>query len=185
MAALGIAKCAHPNTPFIFLSRHMGEAAIRRALGNGATECLSKADLRRLPEVIRSALAGATDRVSRGSDQTSGGRNLGADAKGSADYLLQRQAALERSLRQQEGSTLSNLLSNTPPTPAALVLIESATTRDRYLKFLHTADIERDVAADLNDALRQLAARLHALLFTDRLDLIRAARQLNSGSAVH
>jgi hypothetical protein len=47
-----------------------------------------------------------------------------------------------------------------------LVLIESATTRDRYLKLLRTADIETDVASDLNNALQQLAARLHALLFT-------------------
>jgi diguanylate cyclase (GGDEF)-like protein len=185
MAALAIAKAAHPTTPFIFVSNHMSEAAVRRALDNGATECLSKADLRRLCEVVRSALDGPTDHVSRGSDPTSAGRNSAADAEESADYLLQRQAALERSLRQPDGPGLSNLLSRTPPAPAALDLIESATTQDRYLKLLHTADIETDVASDLNNALQQLATRLHALLFTDRLDLIRAARQLNSGSAVH
>jgi diguanylate cyclase (GGDEF)-like protein len=99
--------------------------------------------------------------------------------------LLQRQADLERALQYPDGSKLSNVLSRTPPTPAALVMINSGTTRDRYLKLLHTADIDIDVAADANDALRQLATRIHALLVTDQLDVIRQARQLNAGAAVH
>jgi diguanylate cyclase (GGDEF)-like protein len=121
--------------------------------------------------------------VSRRAPQ--GGAAAGASGGESVDYLLQRQATLERSLREQDGSKLANVLSRTPPAPAALIMIESPTTRERYLKLLHTADIDVDVAADANDALRRLADRLHALLFTDRLDVIREARQLNSGSAVH
>jgi diguanylate cyclase (GGDEF)-like protein len=102
----------------------------------------------------------------------------------SADFLLQRQVALEQALKDQ-GSGLSSLLSRTPPIPAALVLIESPAVRERYLKLLQTADIDIDAASDARDALARLAARIHALLFTDRLDLIKEARLLSTGSATH
>jgi diguanylate cyclase (GGDEF)-like protein len=184
MAALAIAKSERPKIPFIFLSGHMGEAGIRRALERGATECLSKADLTRLPGVVRSALPEMTQRMRRASDQPHRSR-FGTRAGESADYLLQRQADLERALQYQDSARLSNVLSRTPPAPAALVMIDSTTTRDRYLKLLHTADIDIDVAANASDALRQLATRIHALLVTDQLDLIREARQLSAGAAVH
>src|SRR3989442_11976441 len=100
----------------------------------------------------------------------------------SADFLLQRQVALEQALKE-EGSGLSSLLSRTPPIPTALVLIESPAIRERYVKLLQTADIDLDMAVDARDALARLAARIHALLFTDRLDLIKETRLLRSGSA--
>lgn len=184
MAALAIAKREDPRVPFIFVSAHMDTAAIRRALENGATECLSKGDLGRLPSVVRAAVPGIGLRVRRSSDQLRGNAG-GVDAGNSAGYLLQRQAALERSLQHEDGSRLSNVLNQAPPTPAALVLIDSAATRDRYLKLLLTVDIDVDVAADVHDALLQLDSRLHAVVFTDRLDLIREARQLGAGAAIH
>src|SRR5262249_31320715 len=102
----------------------------------------------------------------------------------SADFLLQRQVAPEQALKDERAG-LSSVLSRHPPNPAALVLIESPATRERYVKLLETADIDIDMAADARDALARLAARIHALLFTDRLDLIKDARLLSSGSATH
>jgi two-component system cell cycle response regulator len=184
LAALAITKSERPETPFIFLSGHLDEAAIRRALEAGATACLSKMDLGRLPGVVRSAVPAKTRPLRRVSDPPHR-RSLAEEAEDSVDYLLQRQAAVERSLRHPGSSRLSNVLSHTPPAPAALVMIDSATSRDRYLKLLSTVDIDVDVAADAKDALQRLATRIHALLFTDQLELIREARQLNTGSAVH
>lgn len=184
MAALAIARAANPPLPFIFLSGQMNELAVRRALDSGATDCVPKADLQRLPSVVHSALGSNKGPTRRASDHTYRGSPR-AEADESAEYLLQRQAALERALRQQDGAKLSSLLSRTPPAPAALVMIESVSTRDRYVKLLRTADIEIDVVADTSLALRRLAEHVHALLFTDQLELIREARQLNAGSATH
>ena len=184
MSALAVAKAEHPATPFIFLSGHLGKAAVGRALQSGATAYLAKSDLSRLPSVVRSAIASTDGRKRRASDRAR--RNTPrADAEDSAEYLFQRQATLERALDHQDTSKLSSQLSRTPPTPAALVLIESPMTLERYVKLLRMADIEVEVAGDANDALRRLAEHTHALLFTDRLDLIREARQLNTGSAIH
>jgi two-component system cell cycle response regulator len=158
----------------------MNEDAVRRALDGGAAAYVPKADLVQLPGVVRVALADGKAAARRASDRT-GPRADGGD---SADYLLQRQAVLERALRA-DTSRLSSLLSRTPPAPAALIAIESGTTRERYIKLLGTTDIEVDLAQDGSDALRRLAERTHAVLFTDRLDLIRETRQLNAGSAIH
>src|SRR5262249_55631589 len=109
MAALAIVRSLQPTTPFIFLCSHMDERAIRRALESGASACVPRADLSRLAEVVRALLATgkparrASDRLERK-----------ADAGQSAEHLLQRQEALERVLRQQDASQLSNLLSRTP-----------------------------------------------------------------------
>jgi diguanylate cyclase (GGDEF)-like protein len=107
-----------------------------------------------------------------------------SDIEDSAEHLLQRQATLEQAL-MESGSGLAGLLSRTPPAPAALVMIESVGTRERYLKVLNTAGIETDVAADRGDAFRRLAERVHALLFTDDAELITQARHLTAGSATH
>jgi diguanylate cyclase (GGDEF)-like protein len=185
MAALALAKAEHPTTPFIFLSGHQDRARVGRALASGATACLAKSQLSQLPNAVRSALGPVYTRGRRASDQPQD-TSLRATAGDSAEYLLQRQATLERALKHQDTSKkLSNLLSRTPPTPAALVQIDSPATRERYVKLLRMADIEVELAGDANDAVRRLADRTHALLFTDRLDLIREARQLNAGSAIH
>jgi diguanylate cyclase (GGDEF)-like protein len=47
------------------------------------------------------------------------------------------------------------------------------------------ANLETDVPVRAIDALERLATRVHALMFTDNLELIRCARQLPSGAATH
>jgi len=182
MAALAILKCERPETPFIFVSAHLDESTLRYALDNGATDFVAKSDLTRLPNVIRSALPSAT-RSRRASDEPGAARRAGAG--NSADYLLQRQATVERVLRPRDGTNLAGLLSRAPPAPAALLMIGSPVTSDRYVKLLHTADIEIELARDERDALARLAVRVPALLFTDRLDLIHEARQLYAASTIH
>jgi two-component system, cell cycle response regulator len=183
MSALTIAKAAQPAIPFVFVSGHMSEVAVRRARDHGASDFVAKGDLRRLPSVVRSALqhsdvaTGALNQPQRDRRQSDVGQ--------SALYLLQRQEVLEKAVDDQTSTGLSSLLSRTPPSPAALVMIESDTIRERYVKLLGTADIDTDVAADVNEAVWRLNGKIHALLFTDRLELITRARQLDAGSATH
>jgi diguanylate cyclase (GGDEF)-like protein len=184
MAALTIAKAEQPATPFIFVSGPMSEAAVKSARDHGATDFVAKADLRRLPSVVRSALHSRADVATGALNQPQRDRRE-RDVGKSALYLLQRQEVLEKAVDDQTSTGLSSLLSRTPPSPAALVMIESDTIRERYVKLLGTADIETDVAADANDALGRLNGKIHALLFTDRLELIARARQLDAGSATH
>jgi two-component system, cell cycle response regulator len=183
MAALEVTKTERPTTPFIFFSANLSGAAVGRALERGATAFVAKSDLERLPDIVRGALVSAPPSRRRASDRVRHGGAI-PDAGDSAEYLLQRQATLERSLKQ-DSSKLSSLLSRNPPTPAALVLIDSPQTQERYIKLLRTADIDVEVAEDANDALHRLSEHTHALFFTDRLHLIRDARQLNAGSAIH
>jgi two-component system cell cycle response regulator len=107
------------------------------------------------------------------------------DAEKQAQYLLQRQEVLERADENQSSAGLSTLLRRTPPSPAALVMIDSVEVRERYLKVLGMADIETETATDANEARLRLNEKIHALLFTDRRDLIAESRQLEAGSATH
>ncbi len=184
LAALTIAKDERPAIPFIFVSGHMSEAAVRRARDGGALDFVAKADLGRLPDVVRSALQPHSDTSPGALNQPPGDARHG-DAGRSAQYLLQRQEALEKAVEDQTPSGLSSLLRRTPPSPAALVMIESDAIRERYVKLLGTADVQADVAVDPSAALRLLNEKIHALLFTDRLELIAHARQLDAGSATH
>src|SRR3569833_1043070 len=61
MAALTIAKTEQPAIPFVFLSGHMTDSAMRRARAGGATECLTKSELQRLPRIVRSVLNGRAE----------------------------------------------------------------------------------------------------------------------------
>jgi two-component system, cell cycle response regulator len=185
MAALTIAKALQPAIPFIFVSGHMSDAAVRSARDAGATDFVPKADLRRLPVIVRSVLHRRADIASGSLPQSQGGSLGESEAEKSAHYLLQRQEVLERADETQAAAGLSGLLRRTPPSPAALVMIDSAEIRERYLKLLGMADIETEVAANGSEALLLLTEKIHALLFTDRLDLIAAARQLEAGSATH
>ncbi len=72
-----------------------------------------------------------------------------------------------------------------PPIPAALLFIGAKPARDRFLSLLTMANLETDAPEFVCDALERLASRVHALLFTDNLELIRSARQLPSGAATH
>jgi two-component system cell cycle response regulator len=105
-------------------------------------------------------------------------------AAGAARHLLARRSVLDDSLQRppSEGATI---LLRSPPTPAALLLLTGKRTRERFKNLLHMANLEVDVCNVVADALERLSIRVHALLFTDDLELIRFARQLPSGVATH
>jgi two-component system cell cycle response regulator len=115
----------------------------------------------------------------RGADSTSG---LGS---GAAKHLLERRALLDEALRQQDTSAMATILHRLPPTPAALLMIEATTTRERFAKLLSVTNVKLDQADNVEEAVGQLGSRIHALMFTDSLELIHRARQLPSGAATH
>ena len=184
MAALTIAKAEHPAIPFIFVTGHMSDSAMRRARASGATECISKSELPRLPRIVRSVFDGRDD-VRQEEPAAEESDTEGSIVEKSAQYLLQRQEELEQVDENPAAAGLSGLLRRTPPSPTALLMIDSAEIRERYLKVLKMADVATEIAADTPEALLRLTEKIHALLFTDRLDLISGARQLQAGSATH
>ena len=108
-----------------------------------------------------------------------------ADASSTASHLLGRQAILDRALRDEDHSTLSSIMRRNPPVPVALLALGSEDVRERFVKWLGNANIEIELAFSATDALVRLGQRTHALLFTDRLELVQAVRQLHAGSATH
>lgn len=108
-----------------------------------------------------------------------------ADASSTATHLLERQAILDRALRDEDHSTLSSIMRRNPPVPVALLALGSEEVRERFVKWLGNANIEVELASSATDALVRLGKRTHALLFTDRLELVQAVRQLHAGSATH
>jgi diguanylate cyclase (GGDEF)-like protein len=180
-AALAIAKAAKPSAPFIFLAEQGDATVARRAVEAGAAHYILKSELARLPSAVRSALQPSVVRQRRTSDESA----AAADLNDTASFLIERRDILERSLGSGEPASLSSILARTPPAPVALVLIRSESIRERYLKVLHSAGIETEVAVEVPDALASLAERIHTLLFTDQLEFVRAARQLETGSATH
>jgi diguanylate cyclase (GGDEF)-like protein len=181
MAALNIAKSERPAIPFIFLSGHMSDSAMRRARAGGATDCLSKSELQRLPRVVRSVLNGRAGVAAEPKTE----EEEESAVERSAQYLLQRQEVLEESEEGPNSAGLSGLLRRSPPSPAALLMIDSPEIRERYLKVLGMADVTTEIAYDAPDALVRLTDKIHALLFTDKLNLITQVRQLAAGSATH
>jgi diguanylate cyclase (GGDEF)-like protein len=107
------------------------------------------------------------------------------DATGTAAYLLERRALLDRTLRVEGDSAMSRIMRRSPPIPVALVMIEAQATRERFLKLLRNANIDVETVSTAAQALTSLEARVHALMFTDCLDVIRQARQLYAGAATH
>jgi two-component system cell cycle response regulator len=65
------------------------------------------------------------------------------------------------------------------------VMIGVNSTRERFVKLLNNAEIETEVSESSRAALRSMFEHVHAVLFTDQLELVRAARQLQTGSATH
>jgi two-component system cell cycle response regulator len=178
MAALSIARTERPRTPFIFVSGNLAEREARRALDNGAAAYVAKSDLSRLAPAVRAVLERAAEAERRRASSSDA-------ASGTAAYLLERRAVLDRTLKHEDRSAMSSIMRRTPPLPAALLMIESSSTRERFEKLLSNANIEIEAAESTADALARLEARIHALLFTDRLDLIQEARRLHAGSATH
>lgn len=109
----------------------------------------------------------------------------GSAGSGAAEHLLERRALLDDALRQQDTSAMATILHRLPPTPAALLMIEAEVTRDRFAKLLSVTNVKLDQATGIEEALAQLGTSIHALMFTDSLELIRRARQLPSGAATH
>lgn len=113
------------------------------------------------------------------------GPTMAADlASGATQHLLARRSVLNDTVKPAPSVGATVLLRN-PPIPAALLLLARKKTRDRFKSLLQMANLEVDVCNYATDALEQLASRVHALMFTDDLDLIRGARQLPSGVATH
>jgi len=182
--ALSIAKSESPNTPFIFVSGHLEEAAARRALTDGAAGYVPKTELQRLPAVVRSAMGSVTPGPAGAREE--GRRTASAiDPSGIVGHLLERRAVLDETLRMEDRSAMSSIMRRTPPLPVALVMIESTSLRERFAKILHNANIEVEQAQSKQAALASLESRIHALLFTDSLDLIRNGRLLHAGAATH
>ena len=182
--ALEIAKAECPATPFLFVTGHADPAAAISAKERGAAGMVAKSELTRLAGVVRSLLE---DREQRSREvQTERRRSdPDTDASSTASYLLERQAILDHALRDEDHSTLSSILRRHPPVPVALLSLGSDEVRERFVKWLGNANIEIECAVSATDALVTLEKRRHALLFTDRLELAQAVRQLHAGSATH
>lgn len=183
LKALAITQAERPTTPFIFVSEQPNDVAVQRESASGATGYVTKSDLSQLADQVRSALCYATSGLGR-TDQPEP-RQGTIDPSDTAAYLLERRSILDRTLRREDRSSLASVLSGSPPAPVALVMVRSDIVRERYVKILHNARIDTELSSDIMDANVKLAERTHALLFTDELDLIRTARQLNAGSATH
>jgi diguanylate cyclase (GGDEF)-like protein len=183
LAALSIAARECPGTPFVFFSDTHADPGAGHVLPEGASGYISKSDPAGTTEVVRNLLE-ASSNSRRSVEQ----RRLGAaapEATGIAEYLLERRQVLDRTLRQQDGSAMSSLMRRSPPSAVALVMFDSPPVRERFTKLLRNANIDLDIVEAADAALARLEARVHAVLFTDRVDLVRNARQLHAGAATH
>ena len=183
LSALAIAQAECPATPFVFVTGNTHPAAMRVATERGAAGFVQKSDLNRLADVVRSVLDERKRPVPDHPDRRKSAAD--ADASSTATYLIERQAILDRALIQEDRSALSNVLRRHPPIPVALLVLAADDVRERFVKWLLNANIEVEPLVSTTEALASLEARTHALLFTDRLDLVQAMRQLHAGSATH
>ncbi len=184
LMALAIAQAVRPSVPFIFLTGHSSPVGSQAAEHHGVAGVVSKSHLASLPAVVRSAL----DEGNEGAPQPPRERRkseLHAEAHGAAQYLLERQAILDHTLKDEDASTMSSILRRHPPVPVALVAFEAELARESFSKWLRNANIDIEYAGSTTEALARLEARTHALLFTDRPELVQATRQLYAGFATH
>jgi diguanylate cyclase (GGDEF)-like protein len=181
--ALAIVQAESPHTPFIFVAPAVGAADARKAKERGAAGFVAKSDLATLVELVRASLTEGAQRTPREPERRKS--DWHAEASGTAAYLLERQAVLDQVLEDEDRSALSSILRRHPPVPVALLMIGTDSVRERFVKLLENANIEIECATSTTDALARLEATTHALLFTERLELVQAARQLHAGSATH
>src|SRR5579872_661535 len=185
LSALAIVQSECPETPFIFVTGNPDPAAANVARERGAAGFLAKTDLDRLPGVVRSVLDERKELTRGERPERRKAEVADADASSTAKYLIERQAILDGALRHEDHSVLSNVLRRHPPIPIALLALGSENVRERFVKWLVNANIEVEPIESTTEALASLEARRHALLFTDRLELVQAMRQLHAGSATH
>ena len=184
IAAFSIAAAVTPEIPFVFVSGTLGDEQAREALKHGAAGYIAKGNREQLAQTILNALERAPSRHRRASDRSP--PSAAADpGTGAAQHLLARRRVLDETLQQGDSPPMTSIMLRTAPSPAALLLIEAQLTRDRFAKLLPTANLEIDTAQNVDEALERLAERVHALMFTDNIDLIRRARQLPAGEATH
>jgi two-component system cell cycle response regulator len=183
MEALAIIRRERPETPFIFVSGDAAEQSVNEALGAGATGYVSKADGTGLASTVRTALR-RTHKTIGDRENRRPGISL-SDASGIAESLLERRNVLDRTLRQQDRSAMSTIMRRTPPAPVALVMIDDARVQERFVKLLGNANIDIRAVDSIGDALVDLERHAQAVLFTNRLELVRGARQLHAGAATH
>ena len=181
--ALAIVQAECPGTPFIFIAADADPEAIQRAKQLGAAGFMAKADIAALAEIVRAALRQRIPLTPLEQERRKSEWN--ADASSTAVYLLERQAVLDRVLEDEDRSALSSILRRHPPVPVALLMIGNSSVRERFVRLLENANIAIECATSTPDALARLEATTHALLFTERLELVQAARQLHAGSATH
>jgi diguanylate cyclase (GGDEF)-like protein len=184
LSAFSIAASQAPQIPFVFVSGTLGDERAHEALKAGAAGYIAKGDRQHLMQVVRSALQPHPSPRRRVTER---GVPLGdADpGTGAAQHLSARRAVLDDTLSQQDSSVTSAIPHTAAPISAALVVIEETQARKRFAQLLTSANIEVDVSDSTPEALERLACRVHALLFTDSLELIHSARQLPSGAATH
>jgi diguanylate cyclase (GGDEF)-like protein len=188
LSALAIVRAESPGIPFIFVSGNPDASAAKVAADQGAAAFLAKEELERLAGVVSSVLdarkeAAAAQRPDRRKSEAE--VQTDTDASSTATYLIERQGILDRALRHEDGSVLSNVLRRHPPVPVALLALGPREVRERFVKWLLNANIEVEPVDSTTEALASLEARTHALLFTDQLELVQAMRQLHAGSATH
>ena len=184
ISAFSIAAAESPGIPFVFVSGTLGDERAREALKAGAAGYIAKGNRERLGQTIRTALEKGSSRRRRARDRfpLRGSADTGT---GAAQHLLARRRVLDDTLQQQDSPAMTSIMLRAAPSPAALLVIEAQRTRDRFAKLLPMANLEIDTAQNADEALERLADRVHALLFTDNIDLIRSVRQLPSGEATH
>src|SRR6266436_2657168 len=184
VSAFSIAATETPEIPFVFVSGTLGDERAREALKHGAAGYIAKGDRAHLAQTIRSVLERGPPPHRRASDRSL----LWADANagpGAAQHLLARRRVLDATLQRRDSRAMTSILLRTAPSPAALLVIEAQLTRDRFAKLLPLANLEIETAHNADEALARLADRVHALMFTDNIALIRGARELPSGEATH
>ena len=176
---LALLRAAAPGVATIAVATDPAQFA-----GLQVAACVARAQLADLGATVRSVLRRAGFAGGRASYLRRRAK-AAVEACGTSEQLMERRAALDQALPAGDASAMTSILRRMPPAGAALVLIATESTRTRYTKLLENANIEVEQAADVPDAMQRLEHRVHAVLFTDRLDLIVQARGLYSGSATH
>ena len=153
-AALAVARSAAPDTPFLFVSRTLGEELAIESLKQGATDYVVKNRPERLAPAVNRALAGARERADRRRAEADRDRAL-AEARAARD-----EAEAANRMKDQFLSTLSHELR----TPLNAIL--------GWAKLLGTGKLPPDTVRE-GLAVIERNAKAQAQLISDLLDVSR------------